>query len=185
MRVPTTVDPWETLLRAVVGQQVSVAGATTVLGRLVMAVHCEQGEQGEQFELGEQLRAFPTAHEVAALNVSQIAACGMPSARAATISTLAQRVAGGVLDLRGGDSDAIATELLAIRGIGPWTVDYFRMRGLADPDAFPATDLILKQNAQRIGLGKAPRELVSRSAHWRPWRAYAAHHLWNLPKETM
>ncbi len=176
MRVPTTVDPWETLLRAIVGQQVSVAGATTVLGRLVGRAHGSQPEG---------LSAFPTAAQVGALEVGDIAACGMPGARAQTIATLAQQVTDGELDLRDTEVNTICQQLRRIRGIGPWTVDYFRMRGLADPDAFPETDLVLKQNAQRVGLDPGPRALLDRASGWRPWRAYAAHHLWNLPKESI
>ena len=174
MRVPTTVDPWETLLRAVVGQQVSVAGATTVLGRLVGAAHGTTTEG---------LTAFPSVTQLAALEVGDIARCGMPGARAQTISTIANDIASGELDLRSGDVAELSTQLLKVRGIGPWTVDYFRMRGLGDPDAFPETDLILKQNAQRSGLAANSRELLDRATAWRPWRAYAAHHLWNLGQE--
>jgi 3-methyladenine DNA glycosylase/8-oxoguanine DNA glycosylase len=107
----------------------------------------------------------------------------MPGARAETISTIANLIAAGDLDLRNGDVDDLGKQLLKVRGIGPWTVDYFRMRGLGDPDAFPETDLILKQNAQRSGLADSSRELLDRATAWRPWRAYAAHHLWNLRKE--
>ena len=171
MRVPTTVEPWETLLRAIVGQQVSVAGATTVLGRLVGAAHGT---------VHDDLVAFPTVTQVAALTVGDIASCGMPGARAQTISTIANQIAAGDVDLRNGDLEDLGKRLLKVRGIGPWTVDYFRMRGLGDPDAFPETDLILKQNAQRSGLVESSHKLLDRATAWRPWRAYAAHHLWNL-----
>jgi 3-methyladenine DNA glycosylase/8-oxoguanine DNA glycosylase len=174
MRVPTTVDPWETLIRAIVGQQVSVSGATTVLGRLVAATRPDD-------EAG--LAAFPTADAVAQLGVDRIAQLGMPGARARTIASVAEAIALRNIDLRDPDTAALRSSLLAMPGLGPWTVDYVRMRGLGDPDAFPETDLILKQNAKRLGLPDNARALANYSRVWSPWRAYAAHHLWSLPKE--
>jgi len=174
IRVPTTVDPWETLVRAIVGQQVSVGGATTVLGRLVAATR-SQDEPG--------LVAFPTADVVAGLGVDHIAQLGMPGARARTIAGVAEAVATGRIDLRNPDATALRVALLSMPGVGPWTVDYVQMRGLGDPDAFPETDLILKQNARRLGLPENPRALAIYSRNWSPWRAYAAHHIWSLPKE--
>ncbi len=174
MRVPTTVDPWETLIRAIVGQQVSVSGATTVLGRLVAATR-PQDETG--------LAAFPCADAVAELGADRIAQLGMPGARARTIAGVAEAIASRNIDLRDPDTAAVRSSLLAMPGLGPWTVDYVRMRGLGDPDAFPETDLILKQNAKRLGLPDNARALANYSRVWSPWRAYAAHHIWSLPKE--
>ena len=174
MRVPTTVDPWETLVRAIVGQQVSVSGATTVLGRLVAATSASTPDN---------LVAFPDAASVAELGSDRIAKLGMPGARARTIFGAADAVAHGRIDLRNPDVESLRAELLAMPGLGPWTVNYLQMRGLGDPDAFPETDLIIKQNARRLGLPDSPRQLAAHANRWSPWRAYAAHHIWSIPKE--
>ena len=174
MRVPTTVDAWETLVRAIVGQQVSVAGATTVLGRLVAATR-----SASEPALGP----FPEACAVADLGVDRIAQLGMPGARARALALVAQTVATGEVDLRNSDHAALRMQLLAMSGIGPWTVNYMQLRGLGDRDAFPETDLILKNNARRLGLPDKARDLSLYSHRWSPWRAYAAHHIWSLPQE--
>jgi len=174
MRVPTTVEAWETLVRAVVGQQVSVSGATTVLGRLVAATRSSTDTE---------LVAFPSPNQVAELGVDRVAQLGMPGARARTIVTVAQAVAEGQVDLRNPDTQALRAALLAMPGLGPWTVNYLNIRGLGDPDAFPETDLIIRQNASRLGLPDNARALAGYAQVWSPWRAYAAHHIWSLPKE--
>ena len=166
MRVPTTVDPWETLVRAVVGQQVSVAGATTLLGRIV-------AEHGSDVA---GMRAFPSPDVLAAAGPDVLG--GMPRARAHAVHAAAEAVASGGVDLGDPDHDRLAAALLALPGIGPWTVGYLRLRGLADPDAFPAGDLVLRQSAAALGLPDDARGLEARSAAWSPWRAYAASHLW-------
>ena len=174
MRVPTTVDAWETLVRAIVGQQVSVAGATTVLGRLVSAARTSPEPT---------LEPFPDALAVADLGVDRIAQLGMPGARARSLALVAQTVATGEVDLRNPDHAALRVQLLAMPGIGPWTVNYMQLRGLGDRDAFPETDLIVKNNARRLGLPEKTSDLALYSQKWSPWRAYAAHHIWSLPKE--
>lgn len=166
LRVPTTVDPWETLVRAVVGQQVSVAGATTLLGRIAAEHGADAGP----------MRAFPTAEALAEAGPDAVA--GMPRSRARTLHAVAEAVASGVVDLADPDLDATAERLLALPGVGPWTVAYLRLRGLADPDAFPASDLVVRQSALALGLPHDVRGLEQRSAAWSPWRAYAASHLW-------
>ncbi|MGD9957433.1 MAG: AlkA N-terminal domain-containing protein [Candidatus Nanopelagicales bacterium] len=166
LRVPTTVDPWETLVRAVVGQQVSVAGATTLLGRIA----ADHGEEAGG------MRAFPTAESLAAAGPDAVT--GMPRARARTLHAVAEAVASGAVDLADPDLDATGQRLLALPGVGPWTVAYLRLRGLADPDAFPASDLVVRQSAEALGLSHDVRGLEQRSTAWSPWRAYAASHLW-------
>jgi AraC family transcriptional regulator of adaptative response / DNA-3-methyladenine glycosylase II len=166
-RVPTTVDPWETLVRAVVGQQVSVVGATTLLGRLVDA-HGGDAPQG--------LRSFPTPDVLAVIDPASIG--GMPQSRARTLVAAAAAVASGEVDLASPDLDAVESALLALPGVGPWTAQYLRLRGLADPDAFPATDLVLRQSAQALGLPGDARALAAHAERWSPWRSYAAAHLW-------
>ncbi len=174
LRVPTTVDVWETVVRAIVGQQVSVAGARTLLGRVVR-------------DLGSTdvggLRAFPTADEVADAGPDRIAAIGMPGARARSLVAVASGVADGSIDLRSGDLDTVGEALLAVPGIGPWTVAYVRLRALGDPDVLPETDLGIRHGAAALGLPDAPRALADRARAWSPWRSYAAQHLWTRPEE--
>ncbi|MBI1377601.1 MAG: helix-turn-helix domain-containing protein [Frankiales bacterium] len=169
LRVPTTVDPWETLVRTVVGQQVSVAGARTLLGRLVAAFGTP---------VADGLAAFPGPGVLAASAPEAISALGMPRTRGRTLHLAARAVARGEVDLTGGDPDEVAATLLRIPGIGPWTADYLRLRGLGDPDAFPAGDLGLRQSAERLGLPSDAAALAVRAAAWSPWRSYAAQHLW-------
>jgi AraC family transcriptional regulator of adaptative response / DNA-3-methyladenine glycosylase II len=174
LRVPTTVDPWETVVRAILGQQVSVAGARTLLGRIVR-------------DLGSTdvggLRAFPTAAEVAEAGADRIAAIGMPGARARSLQAVASGVADGSIDLRSGDLDEVGDALLAVPGIGPWTVSYVRLRALGDPDVLPETDLGIRHGAAALGLPDAPRALAERARAWSPWRSYAAQYLWTRPEE--
>jgi AraC family transcriptional regulator of adaptative response / DNA-3-methyladenine glycosylase II len=111
------------------------------------------------------------ADRLAAVSPDQIAATGMPLTRARTLVELARATAGGMLDLRpGADPDATLARLIELPGIGPWTAQYIAMRALHWPDAFPATDLIIR----RV-LGD---DAIRASERWRPWRAYAAMHLW-------
>jgi AraC family transcriptional regulator of adaptative response / DNA-3-methyladenine glycosylase II len=163
--VPGAWDPFEIAVRGVVGQQVTVAGATTLLGRLV--ARC-----GARVDLADGLtHLFPTP---AALAAADLAGVGMPAARVAALQGLAAAVASGALQLdaaRGLD-DAVA-RFRALRGIGEWTAQYIAMRGLGEPDAFPFGDLVLCQ-----ALGVRAAELARAAEAWRPWRAYAALHLW-------
>jgi AraC family transcriptional regulator of adaptative response / DNA-3-methyladenine glycosylase II len=168
LRVPTTVDPWETVVRAVVGQQVSVAAATTLLARLVAA-------HGVELE-GESLRAFPGAEQIAAVDPATIT--GMPGSRARTLVAVAGAVAGGGVDLASPDLDDVEADLLAIPGVGPWTTGYVRLRALGDPDAFPASDLGIRHGARALDLPDDAPALAARATVWSPWRSYAAQHLW-------
>jgi AraC family transcriptional regulator of adaptative response / DNA-3-methyladenine glycosylase II len=154
-RSPGAVDPWEILVRAIVGQQISLAAARTVLGRLAAQHGARYGGR----------RLFPGPERLA-----EAAGLPMPRARGETLRRVAARVAGDELDVR--DTDA----LLAERGIGPWTVAYVRMRGLGDPDVLVAGDLGLRRALQALGLSAA------RAQAWRPWRSYATHHLWAAPR---
>ncbi len=168
LRVPGTVDGFELAVRAVVGQQVSVAGARTLLGRVV--ARCAGGEAGEAAALEGPSHAFPSPAVVAAADLSGL---GLTGRRVDTLRRLAECVADGGLSLAPGADLAQARDrLLALPGIGPWTADYVAMRALADPDAFPADDLVLR---------RVVTELRADPDRWRPWRAYAAVHLWNRP----
>ncbi len=173
IRVPGSVDGLEMAVKAVIGQQVSVAGARTVAGRLVSAY----GKPLTRPD-GDLTHHFPTAEALAALDPATLP---MPRARARTLVSVAAAVAAGDLDLDpGADRDATETALLAMRGIGPWTADYLRMRVLGDPDAFLAGDLGVRRGLERLGAAGDPRSAAERAAAWRPWRAYALMHLWDV-----
>jgi AraC family transcriptional regulator of adaptative response / DNA-3-methyladenine glycosylase II len=171
LRVPGTCDGFELAVRAVVGQQVSVAGARTLLGRLV-------GAFGTPFDVeipGTPDRLFPAAFDLAARTGAELRGIGLTSARAGTLVALAQAVVdGSVALLPGADVDRTREALEAIRGIGPWTSSYIAMRALRWPDAFPDNDLVV---LKAMGETRAARARA-RSEAWRPWRAYAVMHLW-------
>ena len=171
LRVPGAWDAFELAVRAVLGQQVTVRGATTLAGRLVRAF----GTPLDRAEDG-LTHLFPRPE---ALAHAELASIGVPRARAATIRALAGAVASGevVLDASRGLEDAVA-RLAAVPGIGAWTAHYVAMRALGEPDAFPAADLGLRR-ALGNGAGRlAPARVAERAEAWRPWRAYAVMHLW-------
>lgn len=181
LRVLGTADPFELALRAVIGQQVSVAAARTVLGRIVLA-HGEPVPRelvpsgGDGPASAADLRLLPAPGVVARLPDE---ALPMPRSRAATVRRLGSAVAAGEVDLRpGADAAEVTAGLLALPGIGPWTAGYVAMRGLADRDAFPAGDLVLRRSAGALGLPSDLRGLAAYAERWSPWRAYAAQHLW-------
>jgi AraC family transcriptional regulator of adaptative response / DNA-3-methyladenine glycosylase II len=160
IRVPRAVDGFEVAVRAIVGQQVSVAGARTVLGRLVP----------------EGGGPFPDAATVAELPDR---AFTMPAARRATIRALARAVADGDLVLdEGADRAETEAALRAIPGVGAWTASYVAMRALGDPDVFLPTDLAVRRAAGRLGLPTDPAALDDYAQRWRPWRSYAVIRLW-------
>jgi AraC family transcriptional regulator of adaptative response / DNA-3-methyladenine glycosylase II len=176
LRVPGAFDGFEVAVRAILGQQVTVAAARTVAGRFAAAF-------GERLEtpFGSLGTVFPTAERIAGLPYGRIARLGMPGARARTVLGLARAVAGGKLDLvPNADIDATLDRLRALPGIGEWTAQYIAMRALAWPDAFPHTDLGVMKALNE----KDPRRVLAAGEAWRPWRAYAVMHLWNsLAKE--
>jgi AraC family transcriptional regulator of adaptative response / DNA-3-methyladenine glycosylase II len=175
LRIPGAWDPFEIAVRAVLGQQVSVAAATTLVGRLVRAC-------GAPFDAGQGLtHLFPTA---AAIAQADLGALGVPGRRAQTLRALARAVAAGELVLtHDADADATTRRLMDIPGIGPWTAQYVALRGLGDPDAFPAGDLALRRAAGG-GTVMATADLEALAEDWRPWRGYAAMHLWEMSRET-
>src|SRR4051794_34073979 len=170
-RVPGCADPAEIAIRAVLGQQVSLAGAGALAGRLV-------AEYGEPLTtpVAAVPHTFPSPERLAAANTS---AWGMPASRRRAIQTLAQALATGDVVLQP-DADRRETEdrLLALPGIGPWTASYISMRALRDPDAFLASDLGVKHALDRLGLDSRPAAAEAASQAWRPFRAYALQHLW-------
>ncbi|MBI2963506.1 MAG: 3-methyladenine DNA glycosylase 2 [Deltaproteobacteria bacterium] len=171
LRVPRAWDPFELAVRAVLGQQVSVGAATTVAGRLAArygrTIHCPRGRL---------TRLFPRPETLVDADLSGI---GLTRARAATLRGLARAVAGGTLRLDAALAPhETADRLLALPGIGPWTVEYVLLRGLGEPDVFPCGDLGLRRAlADGHGLPSA-REIERIAEEWRPWRSYAALHLW-------
>jgi AraC family transcriptional regulator of adaptative response / DNA-3-methyladenine glycosylase II len=175
MRVPGAFDGFEIAVRAILGQQVTVAAARTVAGRFALA-------QGDSLEtpFGALTTAFPDAGRVADAPVGRIARLGMPGARARTVLALARAVADGALVLMpNADIDATLERLRALPGVGEWTAQYIAMRALAWPDAFAHTDYgVMKA----LGTKDARRVLAAGEA-WRPWRAYAVMHLWNSLKK--
>lgn len=166
LRVPGHVDGTELAVRAVLGQQISVAGARTLAGRLVSSYGEELGLDGDH----QVTHLFPTAEVLAEIEPEEIA---MPRARGRALIGLCLAIAKGevVLD-RSADRADVRKELLGLPGIGPWTADYIAMRALGEPDAFLPTDIGVKHATTRLGLD------VARSEAWRPWRSYALMHLW-------
>jgi AraC family transcriptional regulator of adaptative response / DNA-3-methyladenine glycosylase II len=170
LRVPGAFDGFELAVRAIVGQQISVAGATTIARRLSLAF----GEPLDE-PVGPLTHRPISAECLAQASVDEVAGLGMPGARARTLIALGQAVVEG-LRLSPGQPVAETTNALkAIPGIGEWTAQYVAMRALRWPDAFPAGDLGL----QRAGGEKNAKNLELISQRWRPWRAYAAMHLWH------
>jgi len=172
LRVPGAVSGDELAVRAVLGQQVSVAGARTIAGRLTAAL-------GEPLPVpdGGLTHLFPRAAAVAAADDTLLP---MPAARRRALRGLAGALADGriVLD-PGADREEVRARLLALPGIGPWTASYVAMRALGDPDAFLATDLGVRRALERQGRSGAPADAEREAERWRPWRSYALAHLWN------
>ncbi len=171
LRVPGAIDPYEASVRALLGQQVSVAAATTMAGRFASAFGTPLAPGID----GTLTVRFPTAAEIAARSPAQIAAIGLPFARASALVTLASAVASGAIRLDGlRDLDAFVADLIELPGIGPWTAHYLAMRALHAPDAFPAADLHVRK-----ALGGTPRDAEARAEPWRPFRSYAVMYLWS------
>jgi AraC family transcriptional regulator of adaptative response / DNA-3-methyladenine glycosylase II len=168
LRVPGCVDGFELAVRAIVGQQVSVAGARTVLGRLAEA-HGEPLAHHTDPAGPRLARRFPTPDALAAADPASFP---FPRTRAMALIELARRTAAGELVLDAGADPDEARELLTgIPGVGPWTAGYVAMRALGDPDVFLPGDVGIRHALTR--LGGTPDD-----AAWRPWRSYAVMHLW-------
>jgi AraC family transcriptional regulator of adaptative response / DNA-3-methyladenine glycosylase II len=174
LRVPGAADGFELALRAVLGQQVTVRGATTLAGRLARLV-------------AEPLPGAPpaiaclpiSAERLAGASLASVTGIGLPRARAECVLALARAVAGGELselasDGPAEDPAAFGRRLRDLPGVGAWTAEYVVMRALHWPDAFPEGDIALRK---AMG-GLTPARLRAAAEAWRPWRAYAAQHLW-------
>ncbi len=171
LRVPGAIDPFEASVRALLGQQVSVAAATTLAGRFAAAFGAPYTDGGD----GLTTR-FPTVDEVVAAGAERIGKIGLPRTRAAAIHNFARVLQSGqvVLDSTS-DLDEFVAQLVELPGIGPWTAHYLAMRALHVPDAFPAADLGVQKALRRSGAKAAE----ARAQAWRPYRAYAVMHLWS------
>ncbi len=175
LRVPGAWDGFELAVRAILGQQITVHAATRLAGNLVAAY-------------GEKLRApvalepalthvFPTPQQLASVD---LAAIGMPTARRAALSSLATAVVADprIFGTRRSLEDAVA-QLRSLPGIGEWTAQYIAMREMREPDAFPVADIgLLRAMSDANGVRPSPAALLAHAERWRPWRAYAALHLW-------
>jgi AraC family transcriptional regulator of adaptative response / DNA-3-methyladenine glycosylase II len=172
LRVPGCIDGPELAVRTIVGQQVSVAGAATVLGRLVAA-------RGTPVETGIDglTHVFPGPEQLAGVDPEELP---MPRARGRALAGLAAAVLDGRVALdRGAERSAVHAALMGLPGIGPWTADYIALRALGDPDVFLPTDVGLRRALTRLGAAPDPDG-------WRPWRSYASVSLWNsLDLEVM
>jgi AraC family transcriptional regulator of adaptative response / DNA-3-methyladenine glycosylase II len=159
-------------VRAVIGQQVSVAGARTLLGRVAASFGTPLAEEG----VPGVTRVFPSARELADRTPDELRAVGLTGARSRTLVDLAAAVASGTIELApGADVERTRHALEAIRGIGPWTSAYIAMRALGWPDAFPDNDLVVLR-----AMGETrPAAARARSEAWRPWRSYAVMHWWH------
>ena len=176
-RVPGTVDPFEIAVRAVLGQQVSVAAARTAAGRLDRRATASALAE----PAGRSRTSFRPPEAIAAIDPETLP---MPRSRARALVGLAAAVADGSLSLAPGRSPkAVRDELTALPGIGPWTAAYIAMRALGDGDAFLPTDLGVRHALSALGHDPRPARRGRLAQRWRPFRAYALQHLWGVPAE--
>ncbi len=170
MRLIGAFGGFEMAIRAILGQQVSVAAATTIAGRVAKKFGGEIETPYPELNL-----LSPEAASIAEAEVSDLTALGITKARAETILRLSQAVASGQISLEpGADVERTVKDLTALRGIGEWTAQYIAMRALSWPDAFPHGDLGLKK---ALGV-TTEKQVLEAGEKWRPWRAYAVMHLW-------
>lgn len=175
LRVPGAWDGFELAMRAVLGQQITVSAAIGLAGKLV--ARCGEPLASASVAASGLTHVFPRPERVAATDLSTL---GMPRSRAVALSSLAAAVVANPRIFAAGRSleDAIA-ELRTLSGVGEWTAQYIAMRELREPDAFPAADVgLMRALADPQGRRPNARQLLARAERWRPWRAYAAQHLW-------
>jgi AraC family transcriptional regulator of adaptative response / DNA-3-methyladenine glycosylase II len=174
LRVPGAWDGFEVAVRAVLGQQIPVPAARKLAGKLISAY----GDPSDIVLANGLTHTFPTPARIAHADLSEL---GMPSARAAALSSLAAAAAAdGRLFSPRETLEAAIAKLRGLRGVGEWTAQYIAMRALREPDAFPAADIGLVRAMSKLD-GKRPSAstLLARAEAWRPWRAYGAQHLWS------
>jgi AraC family transcriptional regulator of adaptative response / DNA-3-methyladenine glycosylase II len=173
LRVPGAWDGFELAVRAVLGQQVTVRAAIGIAGRLVAAHGSRLATADHEFGLSH---IFPAPEQISAIDVETLP---MPRARGRALVSLAASVAAEPAIFGPRQSlEAAVERLRALPGIGEWTAQYIAMRELREPDAFPPSDIGLLRAMAEGGRRPSPRELLARAERWRPWRAYAAQHLW-------
>lgn len=174
VRLPGAWDPFEYALRAILGQQISVAAATTIAGRLV-------ARYGKSFvdSEGAEHQLFPSAEQLAE---ADFAGLGLTRARAQTLREFVAATLDGRVNFAEAELDDWCRQVTALPGIGDWTAQYIAMRGLSMPDAFPASDLGILQALGTDGEKAKPRQALARAENWRPWRAYGALLLWQSLK---
>ncbi|MFZ0870509.1 MAG: AlkA N-terminal domain-containing protein [Rhodanobacter sp.] len=178
LRLPGGWDGFEIAVRAILGQQISVAAARTLAIRIVQ----RWGEALPASPMPGLERLFPTAQALAQADLREI---GLTTARAATVRGVAQALLDGRVDFRAEQTlDEFVSRWIALPGIGEWTAHYMAMRALSDPDAFPAADLILRREATIDAVPLSTKALMVRADAWRPWRAYAVMHLWRGASDT-
>jgi AraC family transcriptional regulator of adaptative response / DNA-3-methyladenine glycosylase II len=162
IRIPGSLDAEESLFRTLIGQQISVAAARTVLGRLAH----DLGEDG----------LFPTAATIAEHGAEVLRG---PASRIATVLRAAEALASGELTLDlATPVHEFEENLTRLPGVGPWTAGYLALRVLGNPDVLLTSDLVIVQSAAALGLASTPKSLAEYGARWAPWRSYAALHLW-------
>ena len=170
-RLPGGWDGFEIAVRAVLGQQISVAAARTLAARLVQKFGAEVTFRGS-----ETFRLFPAPSD---LVDADFGALGLTRARAQTLRAVAQALCEGRVDFRPDQSlEEFVEKWIQLPGIGPWTAHYIAMRALSHADAFPAADLVLRKAVSRDGTPVPLKQLQAIAENWRPWRAYAVLHLW-------
>ena len=180
VRVPGAWDSFELAVRTILGQQVSVAGASTTSGRLAGAL----GDPVSVDDPGGNFvpeRVFPTPERLVNAALEEL---GIIRSRANAIRDLSRAVLDGRISFDSSQEPAtFVADLMTIRGIGEWTARYLSMRALRNPDAFPSTDLGLQKSLDPDRRMSA-KELETLAEHWRPWRAYAAMLLWQAPQSS-
>jgi AraC family transcriptional regulator, regulatory protein of adaptative response / DNA-3-methyladenine glycosylase II len=181
LRVPGGWDGFELAVRAVLGQQVSVEAGRRLAGELVQV--CGAMVPVERAGHAGLTRVFPTAEQVARADLTGL---GMPNARRQALVAVAQAaLADPGIFQAGGTLDQTVARLRAIRGVGDWTAQYIALRAAREPDAFPASDVgLLRACVRPDGTRPSPLDLAARAERWRPWRAYAAQHLWAADAAT-
>jgi AraC family transcriptional regulator, regulatory protein of adaptative response / DNA-3-methyladenine glycosylase II len=176
-RLPRCTDAAELAVRAVLGQQVSTSAARTLATRLLLTHGTPLTQAGLVDSEGGLTHLWPTIDALAAIDATSLA---MPRSRQRTFAGLTRALADGRVDLGPGvDRFAARSALAQLPGIGPWTVELVALRGLGDPDAFPATDLGVRRAAQSLGLPASAAALTRHAERWRPYRAYAVQYLWS------
>jgi AraC family transcriptional regulator of adaptative response / DNA-3-methyladenine glycosylase II len=183
LRTPGAWDGFELAVRAILGQQITVTGARQLAVKIVGLAGTDIGPDLSGDE--RLARVFPSAPRMAQSDLSTL---GMPKARIAALMALASAVAADakLIEPAGSCEETIA-RLLALPGFGPWTAQYWALRALRDSDAFPAADVALLRSPLVAEDGKrpSPKTLLARAESWRPWRAYAAQHLWTHDAEPV